>query len=159
MALCVTPAIFSIEIQGISYSLNVKMNFCFYKPFFLTIWKPILLLTSWFVCKNIKMWWLFKDDVNQSLIILWYYISFMLQSEKLIFYFNSLWWFQFWKILCESWDVSEKVYCLSRLLIMNNRNQTFGLGSRIQDVEVGGLKFHIFLPWVYSSNLFGVRCC
>ena len=32
---------------------------------------------------------------------------------------------------------------------------TFGLGSRIQDVKVGGLKNHNFLPWGCKSNLIG----
>ena len=33
--------------------------------------------------------------------------------------------------------------------------KTFGLGSRIRDVEVSGLKIHNFLPWGHSSNLIG----
>ena len=31
------------------------------------IWNFILLLSSWFLYKNIKIWCLFKDDVNQAL--------------------------------------------------------------------------------------------
>ena len=33
--------------------------------------------------------------------------------------------------------------------------KTFGLVSRILDVEVAGLKNHNFLPWGCSSNLIG----
>ena len=70
----------------------------------------------------------------------------MLQSEKLIYISIHCDDSNSGRFYVKADDVSEKVYCLSRLLIMNNRNQTFGLGSRIQDVEVGCLKFHIFLP-------------
>ena len=154
MALCVIPAIFSIEIQGISHSLKVKMNFWFYKHFFLTIWKPMLLLTSWFVYKNIKMWWLFKGDVNQSLIFLWYYFSFMLH------YFTN---WSFISVHCDDsnsgWfyvndvHVSVKVYCLSRLMIMNNRNQSLGLGSRIHRGRMGRNFSKIFCKIFWSQNV------